>query len=157
MSDRQDTIRSASLRQGKVLKKTLDSLVHATPLQTLTDTDEWTDLGTFYRRGGKIIFYHGASDPWYSMLDTLDYFQRNRTANPEFDSSRFYSIPGMAHCSGGGPARYDMLSAVVDWVGIVASDWPGKDGARLLCPWPQYGSYKGSGDPKDAANFECAK
>jgi len=24
-----------------------------------------------------------------------------------------------------------------------------------LCPWPQYGRYKGTGDPKDAANFEC--
>lgn len=100
MSDRQDTIRSASLRQGEVLKKTLDSLVHATPLQTLTDTDEWTDLGTFYRRGG--IFYHGASDAWYSMLDTLDYLQRNRTANPEFDSAVFTALPEWRIASGGG-------------------------------------------------------
>jgi len=140
----------------------VDSLVRATPLQTLTDTNEWTDLGTFYRKGGKIIFYHGASDPWYSMFDTLDYFQRNKAANPESDSSRFYSIPGMAHCSGGGPERYDMLSAVVDWVekgiapgGIIASDWTRQGGARPLCPWPQYGRYKGTGDSKDAANFEC--
>jgi feruloyl esterase len=140
----------------------VDSLVRATPLQTLTDTNEWTDLGTFYRKGGKIIFYHGASDPWYSMFDTLDYFQRNKAANPESDSSRFYSIPGMAHCSGGGPERFDMLSAMVDWVengkvpgGIVATNWTRKAGTRPLCPWPQYGHYKGAGDPKDAANFEC--
>jgi pimeloyl-ACP methyl ester carboxylesterase len=34
------------------------------PVQILSDTFEWTDLGSFYRRGGKILFYHGAADPW---------------------------------------------------------------------------------------------
>ncbi len=136
--------------------------IRADPVQILTDTKDWTDLGTFYRRGGKIIFYNGASDPWFSLYDTLDYVQRNKKDNPEFDSSRFYSIPGMAHCGEGGLERFDMLTALVDWVengkapgAVAATDWTRQAGTRPLCPWPQYGRYKGTGNPKDAANFEC--
>jgi feruloyl esterase len=135
--------------------------IRADPLEILSDTDTLTDLGTFYRRGGKIIFFNGASDPWFSHDDTLDYFKRNRKANPDFDSSRFYSIPGMAHCDSGGLERFDMLPAIVKWVekgeapgAIVATDWARKV-ARPLCPWPEYGRYKGTGDPSDAANFQC--
>ncbi len=131
-------------------------------LETLTDTASWADLGTFYRRGGKIIFYHGASDPWYSIYDTLDYVQRNKRANPEFDSSRFYVVPGMGHCGQGGLEGFDMLNALVDWVekdiapaAIMATDFGQPGRRRPLCPWPQYGHYKGSGDPNDPANFEC--
>jgi hypothetical protein len=54
-----------------------------------------------------------------------------------------------------------MLNAMVDWVengeppgAIVATDWL-RTVTRPLCPWPQYGRYKGAGDPRDAANFEC--
>ena len=136
--------------------------VRTDPLQTLTDTNHWTDLGSFYRKGGKIIFYHGTSDPWYSIYDTLDYIQRNKAANPEFNSSRFYSVPNMGHCGNGGLELFDMLTPLVDWVekgvapgGIVARDWVGQFPSRPICPWPQYAHYKGTGDAKDAANFEC--
>jgi feruloyl esterase len=135
--------------------------VRADHVEMLTDTDGWDDLGSFYRHGGKLIFFHGASDPWYSIYDTLDYFQRNRAANPDFDSSRFYSVPGMAHCGDGGLERFDLLSAIVDWVEngkapgpIAAADWLRKT-TRPLCPWPQYARYKGTGDPNDPASFEC--
>ena len=60
--------------------------------------------------------FNGASDPWVSHDDTLDYFKRNKAASPDFDSSRFYSVPGMAHCEGGGLERFDMLTAIVNWV-----------------------------------------
>jgi pimeloyl-ACP methyl ester carboxylesterase len=135
-------------------------------IQILSDTDKWTDLGTFYRRGGKILFVHGASDPWFSVLDTQDYVQRAATANPGFDSSRFYSVPGMGHCAGGGLERFDVLTAMVDWVengvgpgAIVATGGTGtrswNGGNRPLCPWPQHAHYKGVGDPRDADSFEC--
>jgi feruloyl esterase len=130
-------------------------------VEVLTDTVTWDDLGSFYRHGGKLIFVHGASDPWYSIYDTLDYFQRNRAANPDFDSSRFYSVPGMAHCGDGGLERFDLLTPLVDWVEkgkppsqVMSTDWLRKT-RRPLCPWPQYGRYKGAGDPNDAASFEC--
>lgn len=132
-------------------------------LQILTDTRNWTDLGSFYRRGGKILFFNGASDPWYSMTDTLGYFRDNRAANPEFDSSRFYSIPNMGHCEGGGAESFDLLGPLVDWVekgrgpqSILAASKQQPGLSRPLCPWPQYARYKGTGDINRAESFECA-
>ena len=29
--------------------------------------------------------------------------------------------------------------------------------SRPLCPYPQLARYKGTGDPNDAASFECAQ
>ena len=64
---------SSALRgYGSKWRTARKEFLRSNPLQTLTDTNEWTDLGSYYRKGGKIIFYHGASDPWYSMFDTLD-------------------------------------------------------------------------------------
>jgi hypothetical protein len=134
-------------------------------VQQLTDTYAWTNLGTFYRRGGKILFVHGASDPWYSVLDTEDYVRRLEAANPGFDSSRFYSVPSMGHCIGGGPDNFDMLGPMVEWVERGAAPGPVKatgsgarglwrGGERLLCPWPQHAHYTG-GDPNRAESFEC--
>src|ERR1700712_4467671 len=34
-----------------------------------------TNLSTFSGNGGKLIFFHGDSDPWFSALDTLGYYQ----------------------------------------------------------------------------------
>jgi len=135
--------------------------IRADAVEILSDTSTLTDLGSFYRRGGKIIFYNGASDPWVSHEDTLDYFRRNRAANPDVDSSRFYSIPGMAHCQLGGLERFDMLTAIVNWVekGEPPAAIDGADvkqqTRRPLCPWPQYARYKRTGAANEMANYEC--
>jgi hypothetical protein len=133
-------------------------------LQLLTDTRNWTDLGSFYRRGGKVMFFNGASDPWYAMLDTLGYYQDNRAVNPEFDSSRFYSVPNMGHCDGGGVDSFDLLGPLVDWVeqgtapsAIRATSRAQPGLSRPLCPWPQYARYKGAGDTNRADSFECVR
>jgi hypothetical protein len=34
-----------------------------------------TNLTTFSAHGGKLIFYHGDSDPWFSPLDTFGYYK----------------------------------------------------------------------------------
>src|SRR5580704_14539682 len=34
-----------------------------------------TNLSTFSGNGGKLIFFHGDSDPWFSPLDTLEYYK----------------------------------------------------------------------------------
>lgn len=135
--------------------------VRADAVEILSDTTTLTDLGTFYRNGGKIIFFNGASDPWVSHEDTLNYFERNRAANPDFDSSRFYSIPGMAHCQLGGLERFDMLTAIVNWVekgeapgAIVGTDLK-RQTTRPLCPWPQSARYNGTGDANDVSNYAC--
>jgi len=126
-----------------------------------------TMLSTFSGEGGKLIFFHGDSDPWFSPLDTLDYYKSLAAANGGADKvaewSQMYLVPGMRHC-GGGPAldQFDMVSAIVNWVekGTAPEDviatgraFPGR--SRPLCPYPKHAQYKGSGDPQDAGNFAC--
>jgi hypothetical protein len=127
----------------------------------------WTNLTTFAGHGGKLLFYHGLSDPWFSPLDTLGYYEKmaKDTGNGDVTSwSRIYFVPGMGHCQGGSATldRFDMLSAVVDWVEkgvspdrVVATGraFPGR--SRPLCPYPQHAQYKGQGDTNDAGNFVC--
>jgi hypothetical protein len=93
--------------------------IRANASQRLTDTDSWTNLNTFLGRGGKILFYHGVSDPWFSAFDTLNYWQRASAANGAAwrEASRFYMVPGMGHCRGGDSFDdFDLLGAVVAWV-----------------------------------------
>ena len=126
----------------------------------LTDTVS-TNLSTFAGHGGKLIFYHGLSDPWFSPLDTLGYYERLGNVSAW---SRLYLVPGMGHCQGGTATldHFDALSAMVDWVekgvapdSITATGkaFPGR--SRPLCAWPKYAHYKGQGDTNDAKNFEC--
>ena len=51
------------------------------PGQALSTTARWTMLNTFSGRGGKLLFWHGVSDPWFSALDTMDYYNRMTQAN----------------------------------------------------------------------------
>jgi feruloyl esterase len=134
----------------------------------LTMTSGWTNLNTFSSHGGKLLFYHGVSDPWFSANDTIDYYQRMSAANggaAQAQSwSRLYLAPGMGHCGGGAATldTFDLLGAAVDWVekgtapdAIVATGraFPGR--SRPMCAYPKHAHYKGSGDVEDAKNFEC--
>jgi Tannase and feruloyl esterase len=126
-----------------------------------------TNLSTFSLNGGKLIFFHGDSDPWFSSLDTLGYYkslsENNGGPDKVAEWSRFFLVPGMAHC-GGGPSldHFDMLSAVVDWVengeapeSVIATGqaFPGR--SRPLCAYPKHAQYTGTGDTQDARNFGC--
>jgi hypothetical protein len=140
----------------------------AQPQTQLTATSSWTNLSTFSGHGGKLLFYHGVSDPWFSALDTVDYYERMMRANGGAAVvsgwSRLFLVPGMGHC-GGGPATldsFDMLGAVVDWVESqkppeairsTGRSWARR--SRPLCPYPSHAQYKGAGDVEDAASFEC--
>ena len=140
----------------------------ASAADVLDATWSWTNLNTFSNHGGKLMFFHGVSDPWFSALDTIDYYERMTKANggPEqvMNWSRLYLAPGVGHCSGGPVAldTFDMLSALVDWVekgtapaSVTATGraLPGR--SRPLCAYPQHAHYKGQGDTQDAKNFEC--
>jgi feruloyl esterase len=126
-----------------------------------------TNLSTFSQTGGKLIFFHGDSDPWFSPLDTLDYYKSlaatNGGAEKVSEWSEMFLVPGMRHC-GGGPAldQFDMLGAVVNWVekgtapnAVVATGkaFPGR--SRPLCAYPKHAQYSGHGNTNDAANFTC--
>ena len=132
------------------------------------DTFLWTNLNSFSGHGGKLIFYHGVSDPWFSALDTVDYYKRlvkdNGGRKKVSQWSRLFLVPGMGHCNGGEITvdSFDILEAITSWVEkgtapeqITASgrNLPGI--TRPLCPYPMYPHYTGEGDSKDAANYEC--
>jgi feruloyl esterase len=132
------------------------------------DTNAWTNLSTFQGRGGKLLFFHGVSDPWFSALDTVQYYQqmaRDTGPVPVEEWSRLFLVPGMGHCNGGERTldRFNMLEAIARWVEqgaapdrIVATgaSMPGE--SRPLCPFPAY-PYLEGGDPKSAASYSCRK
>lgn len=132
----------------------------------LTDTAYWTNLSTYLGQGGKLMFFHGVSDPWFSAFDTLGYFERAREANGSaaWDAAaRFYMVPGMGHCQGGNAYdSFEMLQPMVDWVeggrapdGVMASRADGS--AQMpLCPYPAYPRYVG-GDAAAAGSYVCRR
>ncbi len=139
-----------------------------------------TNLSTVRNRGGKVLVYHGVSDPIFSYDDTVTWYEGLRAANGGDASNfaRFFGVPGMGHCSGG-PAtdQFDMLGKLVAWVeqgqapdsvlatargtgnaGGVNADLPaGWSAARTrpLCPYPKIATYKGSGSLESADSFSC--
>ena len=128
------------------------------------------NLQAFFRRGGKLLQYHGWSDPSVSPLNSVNYYISvadlvGHQANVS-DSYRLFMIPGMDHCSGGdGPNTFDSIHAIEQWVeeknapdAVIASELKGGKVTRTrpLCPFPQVAKYKGTGSTDDAASFMCA-
>jgi feruloyl esterase len=127
------------------------------------------DLKPFLDRGGKLIQYHGWSDPQIAPFTSVQYYRsvldKLGGLSTVQNGYRLFMIPGMAHCGGGdGTSGFDMLTAVANWVekGTPPDRVPasrireGKvDRTRPLCPYPEVAKYKGTGSVDDAANFEC--
>ncbi|CAM8769858.1 hypothetical protein NCM_01848 [Burkholderia pseudomallei] len=61
----------------------------------MTPPDE-ADLSALKRRGGKLIVYHGTSDPVFSSTDTTDWYVRVMQANggDASDFARFFASRG---------------------------------------------------------------
>jgi hypothetical protein len=145
-----------------------EAMAASTPAAFVGDSAYWTLLNTFSNNGGKLIFYHGVSDPWFSAQDTARYYEQLVNDNGGKDKvsqwSRLFLVPGMGHCGGGSAAldHFDMIDPIVDWVekdkapeqiSVTGSAFPNR--SRPLCSYPDYAHYTGVGDPEKAENFIC--
>jgi feruloyl esterase len=127
------------------------------------------NLAPFAAMGGKLLMYHGWADPALSTLTTIDYYNEVVDASGGHQTAdsfvRFFTVPGMHHCSGGpGPNTFDALAALEQWVEhgdapdrIIATHRTNGvvDRTRPLCPYPQVARYLGTGSIDDAVNFVC--
>ena len=136
------------------------------------------DLAAFRKAGGKLILWHGWSDPLISALHTVGYYDQlaKHFAAPGDDAAtavakvsdfaRLFLAPGVYHCGGGpGPGALESVEALESWVergmapeSIRASHRTsgGKvDRTRPVCAVPHRAVYDGKGDVNDAASFSC--
>ena len=142
----------------------------AGPILNATDPD----LRPFQARGGKLIHYHGWSDPDISPLSSIRYYEEaakvvgHGSTHALRDTSEFYRlflVPGMQHCGGGpGPNAFSMITALEQWVEkgvapdqVIASHSTNGsvDRTRPLCAYPKEARYTGTGSTDQAANFSC--
>jgi feruloyl esterase len=141
-----------------------------TPLVTYSTS---LDISKFKSRGGKMIWYHGVSDPGPPALGTIGYYNELAAKYGGIEETRKFArlflVPNMGHCRGG-PAtdQFDMLTPLVAWVEhgtapehIVATGTnftvaPTRR-SRPLCPYPQQVRYTGApgGDLSVASNYAC--
>ena len=140
---------------------------------------ESPDLRAFVSRGGKIIIWHGFSDPLPQPTDTIAYYEKvdkffkkhskgKEKARVE-DFARLFLLPNVGHCGGsapGGPNTWDPLTALERWVEhgvapekIIASRVNNGvvERTRPICAYPKRARYVGSGSINDASNFVCKK
>jgi feruloyl esterase len=125
------------------------------------------NLSPFVDHGGKLLIYHGWSDPGIPPSNSVNYYQSVQKAlgKKSGDAVRLFMVPGMAHCGGGdGTSTFDMVAAVDKWVetktapsAIPATKMADGKAVRTrpLCAYPAVATYKGTGSTDDAANFVC--
>ena len=141
-------------------------------MQVMTPPDaENPTLQPFQEAGGKLLIFHGVSDPVFSFKDTADWVERLQANTPEAaEFARFYPIPGMPHGQGGNaPDDVDFLGALIAWVedGIAPQAIPARfrddnpeaapenrGQERRLCPWPEIARFTGT-DPARAESYSC--
>lgn len=129
------------------------------------------NLAPFSSAGGKLILWHGGSDPAVSSKSTKEYYDGViASAGGQVNAdqfARFYIAPGVLHCAGGpGADQSNLLAALDRWVTkhkapaeLRARKVDPATGAtiltRPLCRYPEYPRYKGSGDANAASSYSC--
>jgi feruloyl esterase len=131
--------------------------------------DDPASFKAYFNRGGKLIFYHGLSDPVISPYSAVwlyeDLADQSGGLKEVQKNARLFLVPAMQHCGDGPtPTRFDTLTALENWVekgegpdSIASTHMSGKtpDRSLPLCKFPEMPHYKGNGDVKDAQNWSC--
>ena len=149
------------LDKGLALAEKVDSTVGV----AATDPN----LKPLLAHNGKLLLYHGFSDPNIMPENTMNYYKSAVAASggeeTTKDAIRLFMVPGMGHCGGGlGPNEFDMMAPLTEWVEkgrtpdrIIASRITNGvvTRTRPLCAYPKVAKYKGTGSTDNAANFVC--
>ena len=124
------------------------------------------NLDKLKNRGGKLITWHGGSDPLILPYGSWEYWGRvfDRYGGPANTDSFFraFFFPGVGHCGGGAaPQPPNMFNALVNWVenGVAPDHLVAAQGVvrtRKICRYPNEATYSGTGSTDDEANFHCA-
>lgn len=119
----------------------------------------YADLTPLYSHGGKLLHYHGESDPSVPPPSSVRYHEAVRSlmypdsspnnASELSDWYQFYLVPGAAHCGTNtlqpGPYPEDNFATMIDWVEngitptslnatVASGDYAGE--VQQLCTWP---------------------
>lgn len=122
--------------------------------------------------GHKMLVFHGNADPVFSVLDTVNWYNKldQNNGGKASDFVRLYRVPGMPHgASGPSYNDFDFFSPLVAWVeqgkqpeGIVAGITPdnkeavGLIGTKYLyCPYPSVTKASGDASAQDEKRYAC--
>ncbi|MFI0351307.1 tannase/feruloyl esterase family alpha/beta hydrolase [Actinomadura sp. 9N407] len=157
---------SFTLQDHRFDRRTFNELRRMSGIYDSTDPD----LTRFRDRGGKLIIWHGWSDPAIPAQSSLAYYNAvTKRMGGEQATQRFarmFMFPGVYHCLGGhGPNTFDLFTPMYDWVEkdsapqkVIASKKNGDQTVRTRpsYPYPLRAKYTGSGSIDDAANFTAS-
>lgn len=134
------------------------------------------DLTPFQSSGGKLLHYHGESDPSIPAASSVHYWQSVRSIMyPHLSDQKarealgdwyqFYLVPGAAHCGSNslqpGPYPQVNMETMIDWVEngkkpsrlnatVSSGDHAGE--TQMLCQWPTRPLWSGN-----SSAFRCVE
>ena len=126
------------------------------------------NLAAFKASGGKLVIWHGWSDPALTALGSIRYHDQVHARDPKAgDYFRMFMMPGVLHCAGGpGPDTADWESVIDAWVDkgqaperVIARKFATGGflaRTRPLCVYPQRAVYNGAGSIDDEKSFTCS-